>query len=51
MASVRAKVKHPCRVIKRQFGFVKVRFRGMAKDTAPVVALLALSTCERCESS
>ena len=27
-ASIRAKVEHPFRVIKRQFGFVKVRYRG-----------------------
>jgi IS5 family transposase len=34
--SVRAKVEHPFRVIKRQFGLVKVRFRGLAKNTAHV---------------
>lgn len=27
-AGIRAKVEHPFRVIKRQFGFVKVRYRG-----------------------
>ena len=42
-ASVRAKVEHPFRVIKRQFGLVKVRFRGLAKNTAHVMTLLALS--------
>lgn len=31
LASVRAKVEHPFRVLKRQFGFVKVRYRGMEK--------------------
>ena len=41
-ASVRAKVEHPFRVIKRQFGLVKVRFRGLAKNTAHVT-LFALS--------
>jgi hypothetical protein len=30
---VRAKVGHPFRVIKRVFGFVKVRYRGLAKNT------------------
>ena len=30
-AQVRAKVEHPFRVIKRQFGYTKVRFRGLAK--------------------
>jgi IS5 family transposase len=42
-ASVRAKVEHPFRVIKRQFGLAKVRFRGLAKNTAHVVTLFALS--------
>jgi IS5 family transposase len=42
-ASVRAKVEHPFRVIKRQFGLVKVRFRGLAKNTEHVVTLFALS--------
>jgi IS5 family transposase len=42
-ASVRAKVEHPFRVIKRQFGLAKVRFRGLGKNTAQVVTLFALS--------
>ena len=42
-ASVRAKVEHPFRVLKRQFGFVKVRYRGLAKNTAQIVTLFALS--------
>ena len=42
-ASVRAKVEHPFRVIKRQFGLLKVRFRGLAKNTAHVITLFALS--------
>ena len=42
-ASVRAKVEHPFRVIKRQFGFTKVRYRGLAKNTAQLVTLFALS--------
>ncbi len=32
-AQVRAKVEHPFRVIKRQFGYTKVRFRGLVKNT------------------
>ena len=32
-SSVRAKVEHPFQVIKRVFGFVKVRYRGLAKNT------------------
>jgi len=42
-ASVRAKVEHPFRVIKRQFGFVKVRYRGLTKNTAQLTTLFALS--------
>ena len=42
-ASVRAKVEHPFRVIKRQFGHVKVRYRGLKKNTAQLVTLFALS--------
>ena len=42
-ASIRAKVEHPFRVIKRQFGHVKVRYRGLQKNTAQVITLFALS--------
>jgi IS5 family transposase len=42
-ASVRAKVEHPFRVIKRQFGHVKVRYRGLKKNTAQLATLFALS--------
>jgi len=42
-ASMRAKVEHPFRVIKRQFGFAKVRYRGIAKNAAQVLTLFALS--------
>jgi IS5 family transposase len=42
-ASIRAKVERPFRVIKRQFGFMKVRYRGLAKHTAQLVTLFALS--------
>jgi transposase, IS5 family len=42
-ASIRAKVEHPFRVIKRQFGFVKVRYRGLAKNAAQLKTLFALS--------
>jgi IS5 family transposase len=40
---MRAKVEHPFRVIKRQFGLVKARFRGLVKNTAHVVTPFALS--------
>jgi IS5 family transposase len=42
-ASIRARVEHPFRVVKRQFGYVKVRFKGLAKNTAQVITLFALS--------
>lgn len=42
-AQVRAKVEYPFRAIKRQFGYVKTRFRGLAKNTAQLVTLFALS--------
>jgi IS5 family transposase len=42
-ASIRAKVEHPFRVIKRQFGHVKVRYRGLMKNTAQLHTLFALS--------
>ena len=42
-AGIRAKVEHPFRVIKRQFGHVKVRYRGLKKNTAQLVTLFALS--------
>ena len=42
-ASVRAQVEHPFRVIKRQFGFIKVRYRGLKKNTGQPITLFALS--------
>ncbi len=41
--SIRAKVEQPFRVIKRQFGHLKVRYRGLAKNTAQLTTLFALS--------
>lgn len=43
-ASIRARVEHPFRVVKCQFGYVKTRFKGLAKNTAQVITLFALST-------
>ena len=40
---IRAKVEHPFRVLKQQFGYVKVRYRGLKKNTAQIVTLFALS--------
>ena len=44
VAKVRARVEHPFRVIKRQFGYTKVRYRGLAKNGAQVATLFALSS-------
>ena len=42
-AGIRAKVEHPFRVVKRQFGYVKVRYRGLKKNTAQLFTLFARS--------
>lgn len=42
-ASIRARVEHPFRVVKQQFGHAKVRYRGLAKNTARLTMLFALS--------
>ena len=42
-AGIRAEVEHPFRVVKRQFGFMKVRYRGLKKNTAQLTTLFALS--------
>jgi IS5 family transposase len=42
IAMVRAKVEHPFRVIKRQFGHVKTRYRGLAQNRAQLFTLFAL---------
>jgi transposase, IS5 family len=41
-AKVRAKVEHPFRILKRVFGFVKVRFRGLQKNHDHLCAGFAL---------
>ena len=43
IAKVRAKVEHPFRVIKRQFGHAKTRYRGLAKNGAQLFTLFALA--------
>jgi len=42
-AHFRAKVEHPFRVMKRQFGFQKTRLRGMLKNRCKVNVLAAIS--------
>jgi len=42
-AHIRAKVEHPFRVIKQQFGFQKTKLRGMAKNRCKVNVIAALT--------
>ena len=42
-AHVRAKVEHPFRVLKQQFGFRKTRRRGLAKNHSKVMVLATLT--------
>src|ERR1700679_871872 len=41
-SSIRAKVEHPFRILKRVFGFDKVRYRGIAKNHNRLCANFAL---------
>ena len=41
-ARVRAKVEHPFRILKRIFGFEKVRYRGIKKNHHRLCASFAL---------
>ena len=43
MSSVRSRVEHIFRVIKRQFGYTKVRYKGLAKNAAQVFTLIGLT--------
>lgn len=43
MSSVRSRVEHIFRVVKRQFGYVKVRYKGLAKNAAQVFTLIGLT--------
>ena len=42
-AHIRAKVEHPFRVVKEQFGFCRTRLRGMCKNHCKVTVLAALA--------
>ena len=41
-SKVRAKVEHPFRILKRVFGFTKVRYRGLKKNHEWLCAAFAL---------
>ena len=43
MSSIRARVEHIFRVIKRQFGYTKVRYKGLVKNAAQVFSLIGLT--------
>ena len=49
-ASVRAKVEHPFLKVKRGFGYAKVRYRGLAKNTERLALLLGLGNLLTAES-
>jgi IS5 family transposase len=42
IAKLRAIGEHPFRILKRQFGYTKVRYRGLSKNTAQLFTLFAL---------
>lgn len=43
LSAVRAVVEHSFRVVKRQFGFIKVCYRRLKKNTGQIVTLFALA--------
>ena len=49
-ASIRAKVEHPFLDVKRIFGYAKVRYRGLAKNTERMALLLGLSNLRRTQT-
>jgi IS5 family transposase len=46
-ASIRAKVEHPFRIIKCQFGFTKARYRGLMKNDCKLAMLFSLANIAR----
>jgi IS5 family transposase len=42
-SGIRAQVEHVFRFVKRQFGYTKVRSRGLAKNAAQVMTLIGLA--------
>ena len=47
-ASTRSKVEHPFLIVKRQFGYAKCRYRGIAKNASALTVLFALANIEMC---
>ncbi len=48
-ASVRAKVEHPFLYVKRHFGYAKVRYRGLYKNTQRLAVLFGLANLLKAE--
>ena len=48
-ASIRAKVEHSFRDVKGGFGYAKVRYRGLAKNTERLALLLGLSNLKKAQ--
>ena len=46
-SSIYAKVEHPFRLIKRQFGFVKARYRGLLKNDNQLAMFFTLANLFR----
>ena len=46
-ASIRAEVEHPFRIIKRQFGFVKARYKGLLKNDNQLAMLFTTANLFR----
>ena len=42
-AQIRARVEHPFHVLKNLFGHKKVRYKGLAKNTAQLYSLFGLA--------
>lgn len=47
-ASVRSKVEHAFLIVKRQFGYAKCRYRGIAKNASALTVLFALANVAMC---
>ena len=46
---IQAKVEHPFLYIKRHFGYAKVRYRGLSKNTQRLMTLLGFANLMRAE--
>ena len=46
---IRAKVEHPFLYVKRHFGYAKVRYRGLSKNTQRLMTLLGFANLMRAE--